>query len=250
MLVPWLGDVAPFALKHNSQLFPPPPPHLTGGRYAQEYDEVKALGRATNSSRTQEQTDLALFYSDNLIVQGERTLRGVAASIDDIGANGRLFALANMAAADAVISAWKAKRTYDFWRPITAIQQGDNDGNPNTVGDPTWVPFTVTPAYPEYSSGANNFTAALTRTLALLFGDKTTFTVTSTPVNQTKTYARFSDQAADMVEVRIYQGLHFRTADEVARNQGKRSADWAVSHYLRPTTWKGWLMWWQAVVGH
>ena len=80
MAVPWLGDVAPFALRRTAQLFPHPPPHLTSDRYTRDYNEVMALGRATNSSRTPEQTALALFYSDNLIVQGERTLRGVAAS--------------------------------------------------------------------------------------------------------------------------------------------------------------------------
>ncbi len=235
MQVPWLGSVTPFALKSADQLRPPPPPQLSSGKYARDYEEVQALGRATGSSRTQEQTDLALFYSVNLIAQGQQTLRGVAVSIDDIGDTGRLFALANMAAADAAIAAWNAKREFAFWRPITAIQEGENDGNPKTVGEPTWAPFLTTPAYPEYTSGANNFTSAFMRTLALLLGNRTAFTVTSgPPINQTKTYERFSDMARDMVDVRIYQGLHFRTADEVARIQGKRSADWAFSHFLRP----------------
>lgn len=235
MQVPWLGAVTPFALKHAGQLLPaPPPPHLSSGLYAREYNEVKALGRATNSSRTPEQTELALFYTDSLTAQGQRTLRGVAGTVDDIGANARLFALANMSAADAVISAWNAKRHYNLWRPITAIQEGDNDGNPMTAGDPTWVPFITTPAYPDYTSGANSFTGAFTHTLALLFGDKTTYVVTSTPVNQTKTYQRFSDQARDMVNVRIYQGLHFRSADVIARRMATRSANWAFSHFLRP----------------
>ena len=235
MLVPWLGAVVPFALKDASQLFPsPPPPSLTSDQYTQDYNETKALGRATNSSRTAEQTALALFYSDNLLVQGERALRGVGATVDSIGDNGRLFALANVSAADAIICVWNAKRTYNFWRPITAIQEGDNDGNPDTAGDPTWLPFIATPAYPEYSSGANGFTGAFTRTLALLFGDQTPYTLTSTPMNQTKTYERFSDQAQDMVDVRIYQGIHFRSADEVSRRIGRRSANWAFSHVLRP----------------
>jgi len=235
MAAPWLGEVLPFALKDSGKLLPsPPPPHLTSGHYARDYDEVKAFGRATNSSRTQEQTDLALFYSDNLIAQGERTLRGVADTIDSIGDNGRLFAVANMAAADAAISAWNDKRYYNFWRPITAIREGDNDGNQKTVGDPEWLPFLATPPYPEYTSGANNFTAAFMRTLELFFGDKTTFTVTSTPVNKSMTYERFSDMARDMVDVRIYQGIHFRSADVVARRQGEKSADWAFSHFLRP----------------
>jgi hypothetical protein len=250
MAVPWLGEVTPFSFEEHSPLFPPPP-SISSDRYTRDYDEVKALGRATNSSRTQAQTDLALFYTDNLIVQAERTLRGVAAGVNDIGANARLFALANMSAADTVIICWKNKRDYHTWRPITAIQQGDNDGNPDTVGDPTWVPMVTTPPYPEYFSGANSFTSAFTRTLALLFGDKKTFTVTSTPVNQTRTYQRFSDQLADMVDVRIYQGIHFRTADDVARIEGRRSADWTFTHALRPIhgTWRVWAQWWWLLVG-
>ena len=253
MAVPWLGDVASFAVP-SALLFPPPPPDLTSDRYTRDYDEVKALGRATGSSRTQEQTDLALFYSDNLIVQAQRTLRGVAATVDDVGANARLFALANMSAADTVIGAWKAKRFYHLWRPITAIREGENDGNPDTVGDPTWTPLLATPAYPEYDSGANSFTAAVTRTLALLLGDKKTFTVTSTPVNQSKTYQRFSDLADDMVRVRIYQGIHFRRADEIARIEGRRAADWAFVHSLRPlhgwTLWRLWAAWFAADETH
>jgi hypothetical protein len=235
MQAPWLGTVVPFALKDSGQLFPAPPPaHLTSGQYTQDYNEVKALGRATNSSRTPEQNALALFYTDNLIAQGQRMLRGVAGTLDNIGDTGRLFALANLSAADAVISAWNAKRSYNYWRPITAIQEGDNDGNPDTAGDPTWVPLVTTPAYPDYTSGANSVFGAFTRTCALLLGDKMTFTVTNVPRNETKTYERFSDLAADIVDVRIYQGIHFRLADVVARRLAKRSADWAVSHVLRP----------------
>jgi hypothetical protein len=237
MAAPWLGAVAPFTLKASDQLSAsPPPPHLGSGEYANDYEETKALGRAGSSSaRTPAQTALALFYSDNFLVLLERTLRGVAsANIDNLGDSARLFALANMAAADAIITAWHDKRFWNFWRPITAIQQGDNDGNPRTTGDSTWVPYLVTPPYADYTSGANNLTASITRTLELFFGDQTTFSVFSTPANTTKTYQRFSDMADDAVNVRIYQGIHFRSADEVARRQGTRAADWAFSHVLRP----------------
>jgi hypothetical protein len=240
MQVPWLGAVVPFALKDSGQLLPAPPPaHVTSGQYTLEYDEVKALGRATDSSRTPEQTALALFYSDSFFAQSQRVMRQVAGTFDHIGDTGRLFALAHVAAADAAIIAWNAKRSYNYWRPITAIQEGDNDGNPHTVGDPTWVPLATTPAYPEYTSGANSLVGAWTRTLALLLGDRTTFTITNVPRNETKIYERFSDWAADVVEVRIYQGIHFRSADVVARSTGKRSADWAVSHILRPLAGRG-----------
>jgi hypothetical protein len=235
MTTPWLGSVTPFTLKDSTQFrASPPPPHLTSGEYARDYNEVKALGRATGSARTQEQTDLAVFYSDNFVLLWQRTLRGIGATINSIGDNGRLFALANMAAADAVIGAWDNKRYWNFWRPITAIQEGGNDGDSQTEGDPSWLPFVPTPAYPTYTSGANNLTGSMTRTLEHLLGDKTTFSVFSTPANVTKTYHRFSDMAANVVDVRIYQGIHFRFDDTVARRTGTRAADWAVSHFLRP----------------
>ena len=236
MTTPWLGAVTPFTLKDSTQLrASPPPPHLGSGEYARDYNEVKALGSVGSTARTPAQTELALFYSDNFIAQWERTLRGIAGmNLNNIGDSARLFALANMAAADAIITAWDNKKYWNFWRPITAIQEGNNDGNPKTAGDATWLPLLPTPPYPDYTSGANNLTGAMTRTLARYFGDKMTFSVTSTPVGQTKTYQRFSDMADDVVDVRVYQGIHFRFADEVARRQGTHAADWAFSHFLRP----------------
>jgi hypothetical protein len=236
MAAPWLGDVAPFTLKDSKQLTASPPPtHLRSGEYANDYNEVKALGSVNSTVRTPAQTALSLFYSDNFLALWERTLRGIAtANINDIGDSALLFAMANMSAADAIITAWADKRHWNFWRPITAIREGDNDGNAKTDGDPNWLPYLVTPPYPDYTSGANNLTGAMTRTLELMFGDKTTFIVTSTPANTSKTYDRFSDMADDVVDVRIYQGIHFRSADQVARRQGTRAADWAFSHFLRP----------------
>ncbi len=236
MATPWLGAVTPFTLKDATQLrASPPPPSLGSGKYVHDYDEVKALGSVNSTARTQAQTDLGLFYSDNFLALWERTLRGISnTNINNIGDSARLFALANLSAADAIIAAWDGKRFFHFWRPITAIQQGDSDGNPKTAGDATWLPLIPTPPYPEFPSGANNLTGAMTRTLERFFGDKLTFSVFSTPVNKTKTYNRFSDMADDVVNVRIYQGIHFRTADEVARRHGTRVADLAFSHFLRP----------------
>jgi len=237
MAAPWLGAVTPFTIKDATQFRSPPPPSLDSGKYVREYDEVKALGSINSTARTKAQTDLANFYTDNFLALWERTLRGIAnTNINNIGDSARLFALANLAAADAIIAAWDGKRFYHFWRPITAIREGDNDGNPETAGDTTWLPqiATFTPPYPEYPSGANSLTGAMTRTLERFFGDRMTFSVMSAFVNQTKTYHRFSDMADDVVNVRIYQGIHFRSADEVARRHGKRVADLAFRHFLRP----------------
>ena len=122
---PWLGSVRPFTLKDSSQLSAsPPPPHLGSGKYAQDYNEVKALGSLNSTERTVAQTALANFYASNLIDMWQRTLRGIVASGTDTGAHARLFALANMAAADAIITSWHDKRFWNFWRPLTAIQEG------------------------------------------------------------------------------------------------------------------------------
>ncbi len=126
-----------------------------------------------------------------------------------------------------------------FWRPITAIQEGNNDGNPRTAGDPTWLPLIINPPYPDHTSGANCITAAATRALALFFGtDYMTFSVTTTNTGptmaDTRTYSLFSDAAQDVVDARIYEGIHFRFADEAARKQGKQVAGRASRNFLRP----------------
>ena len=117
-------------------------------------------------------------------------------------------------------------------------REGDNDGNPRTVGDPNWQPLINSPNYPDYTSGANNVTAAMTRTLARFFGrDRVTFEVSSAAplaIQKTRTYHRFSDAAQDVVDARVYLGIHFRFADIAARTQGNRVADWAFEHFLLP----------------
>jgi len=238
MLAPWFGDVEPFALRPKDNLLPePPPPNLKSGNYARAYNEVKSFGARTNSLRSQEQTDLAIFYSGNFLIQLNGVVRNVASTnLNDIGDSARLLALANVAAADALISTWHNKRLYAFWRPSTAIAEGDNDGNHNTDGDPTWLPFFNDPPYPDYTSGANSFTGAVMRTLRRFFEDDfIMFTVTTTVAGvPPRTYTRFSDMSDDVVEARILMGIHFRFADTVARRQGFQSADWAFSHILRP----------------
>ena len=238
MSAPWMGEVTPFALNDvNGLLHEPGPPHLGSGRYTRDYDEVKALGARFGSARTAAQTSLATFYSGNFFAQMNTIARSVAlARLSDIGDTARLLALANVSAADALIVSWNNKRAYNVWRPSTAIFEGDYDDNPWTVGDPTWLPLFNDPPYPDYTSGANSITSAFMRTLALFFDDDAyTFTVTTTVAGQgTRLYGHFSAVADDVVDARIYMGIHFRFADEVARRQGKQAANWAFSHVLRP----------------
>ena len=239
MMTPWLGTVLPFTLKSGDQFRAKEPPPLHSAEYAKDYNEVKALGARANSTRTPEQTQLAYFYAGNNFILWNRALRDIAAAhTKKIGDNARLLALGTLASADAVITAWDGKRHYDYWRPITAIREGENDSNAQTAGDPTWEPLLNTPPYPEYPSGANNVVGALTRTLELVFGtDQMTFTVFSEhPLAdpKTRTYHRFSALAQDTVEVRIYHGVHFRSADEEARQQGRSVAEWVFGHFLQP----------------
>jgi hypothetical protein len=239
MATPWLAHSDPFTLTSSARFRAAPPPAMTSEQYRKDYEEVKAYGASKNSSRSPAQTDLAYFYSENFFAQWNRALRGIANSQRlRTGDTARLFALANLATADALMSAWESKLHYAFWRPVTAIQEGDNDANPHTVGDPTWQPLINTPNYPDYTSGANVVTGAMTRTLARFFGrDKMTFEVTSLAplaVQKSRIYNRFSDAARDVVDARIYLGIHFRFADTAARTQGSRVADWAFDHFLLP----------------
>jgi hypothetical protein len=240
----FLAVTAPFVLNRPSQFRPPRQPPLSSVAYAREYNEVKRLGAKNDTAwttvgRTAEQTDLANFWLTNPFHAWHATVRSIAeAHLTDVGDTARLFALVSLASADAGISCFESKFHYNFWRPETAIREGDNDGNPGTAGDPDWLSFIPSPPYPDHSSGANNLSGSITRMLALYFGsDEFEFSITSsTPgllVNP-RSYHRFSDAAREVVDVRVYHGVHFRTADAEARRQGGRVAHWVFKKSLRP----------------
>ena len=244
MLAPWMADTVPFTFTNSARFRPRPPPAVTSERYTREYNEVKSLGAFASTAltilaRTPEQTDIAYFYSENAISQWNRALRAIANThLSNVGDSARLFALANLAMADSLITAWNTKKFYYNWRPLTAIREGDRDGNPDTAGDPDWQPLINNPNYPDYISGANSIAGSMSRTLQLFFGtDDMTFNITSVApkaIIKTRTYRHFSDAAQDVVNARIYLGIHFRTADEVARTQSRRVARWVFSHTLLP----------------
>ena len=232
----WMGTVKPFSIQSGSQFRANPPPALTSEQYAKDYNEVKAVGAKASTTRTPEQTELAHFYnSAHLCLTFQGVARDAAvANVKDIDDSSRLMLLATMSIADALITSWDSKRHYGLWRPSTAIHEGENDGNPATAGDPAWQAFLPDPPYSDYTSGANAVTAAITRSLANFFGkDDMTFTVKSESpeaTQKTRTYSKFSDMTVDMVNVRIWQGIHFRFADVVGRDQGILVADWVFKH--------------------
>jgi hypothetical protein len=244
MAAPWLGNVTPFFITRPSQFRSEPAPDLTSNEYARHYNEVKEIGALNSAVRTPEQTDMAQFYAGNTPVIWNRGLREIAAVHgDDIADTSRMFALVNLAVADALITSWNDKTHYVFWRPITAIREGNTDGNPLTEADPSWQPLITTPNYPDHTSGANAFASTVTHMLEHYFGtDQMTFSITTTntgpTVNDTRTYNRFSDAAEDVVNARIYAGIHFRFADTAAWKQGKQIADWAFKNFMRPRTKK------------
>jgi hypothetical protein len=240
MAAEFLAFMKPFVLTSPDQFRPAQgPPALTSGKYTKDYNEVKRLGGDVNSDRTQAQTDLATFFNMNFLTQFNLALRDIAnAHITDIADSARLFALADLAMADAGITAWDSKRHFVYWRPVTAIQLGDTDGNAKTDPDVNWHPYINTPPYPEYTSGANNVSGSTTKILELFFqtNDFTFELKSNNPqaVPPSRTYTRFTDLADDVLEVRILQGIHFRTADVLGRKQGRHVAKYVFKHALKP----------------
>ena len=233
MGVSWMATTKPFTVRHSSQFFAPGPPRITSRHYTRDYNEVKAFGRNEGSSRTPEQTAIAMFHSGNTLVLWNQTLRSLADQyITNVGDSARLFALVNMAMADAAMTAWQAKIQYNVWRPITAIQLGDSDGNRSTVGDPTWQSLFPAPNYPDYTSGANSLSGAATEMLRLFFRtDRVNFSMIGATTN--RFFTRFSDVAKEVIDARMYMGIHFRFADTAARSSAMRVARWAYKYYLR-----------------
>jgi hypothetical protein len=240
----WLPTVTPFTLNSPTQFRAVKPPVLTSARYFHEYEEVRALGAFEGSTRSPTETDFAYFFATAYLVNWNQVAREVAGTrVHHIADSARLFALLGLSLADAVITAWDSKLYYNLWRPVTAIQEGDNDGNAKTVGDPNWTPLINTPNYPAYISGASTVTGAATRALARFFGsDHVPFTFRTTnavATQRARDYSRFSDAAADVVLARILEGIHFRSDDVVGVQQGRHIATWVFNHFLRPVNDSG-----------
>jgi hypothetical protein len=237
MVDPWLGFVTPLLVHSPTQFAPPERPALTSARYARDFNEVKALGSATSTVRTPAQTDTALFYSGLANVQLQAMLRDQVTVRDlDIVDAARMFAAADMSAADTIISVWYTKYVDGFWRPSTAIHLADTDGNPATDPDPSWMPLRPDPAYPEYPSGYNGFAAAVTGALEKVFHTRQLdLTVISTAVPDVQRhYQTGRALRQDVVDGRMWLGVHFRFADTAARDMGLRLTDWTLDRYFQP----------------
>ena len=235
-LLPQWGFVTPFAMSSSSQFRPPGPPSLDSEQYAADYNEVKELGAAVGSTRTEEQTLIALFWADgagtetppghwNSIAQTIAATRG-----DTLEENARLFALLNIAMADAAICAWDAKYTFDFWRPVTAINFAEPQLN--------WMSFIVTPPFPDYVSGHSTFSGAAATVLAFFYDtDNLPFTTGSDFLPGVyRSFATPLDAAAEAAESRLYGGIHFRSANEDGLLAGINIGQWIGTRYLKPVS--------------
>jgi hypothetical protein len=238
----WKPDFSvarPFMLDSVSQFRSPPPPGLTSAEYAASFNEVKKIGVRNSQYRTKDQTSIAHWWAEfgehcwnriGRITAKKRQLPLMEAN--------RMFALLNMNLYDLYLASFESKYHYDTWRPITAIIQGESDGNSDTAGQPDWEPEMVTPPWPEYPSAHASVGAAGAEIVSEIFGTpKISFTmesVTALADARMRTYHDLREAARDCAESRILNGYHFRFATEEGAAQGRKLAQYALSHFLAP----------------
>ena len=231
----WLKDVRPFVLRDPDRFRGRPPLRLRSRAYAADFNEVKAVGRATGSTRTPDQTAAAEYWgTTNATATMASIARSVASSQGGtLADHARLLARVYTNAADALIVTWRDKAEYSFWRPFTAIREAASDRNHATKADPDWTSLISNPPYPEHPSGLATFGSAVAYTMQHFYGrDRATFTGT-TPGSVTRQFTSFSQLVADIVEARIWSGIHFRFADEEAARIGRKVAHWGNRHAFR-----------------
>lgn len=239
LAAPHWRAVTPFALRTPDQFRVAPPPALTSAEYAAAFNEVKAAGsNAADAKRSREQTQYAAYWYEFSDIGWNRIARVVARDKkQDLWQRARTFALLNAAMADGYIAGWDAKMHYDFWRPVTAIRQADQDGNPVTAADATWTPLLTTPPVQDYPSTHSVLGAAAAVVLAHAFGDRTTFTTaspTALPEAPVRSFASFSAAAKENADSRVRAGIHFRFATDAGLALGERIGEYAVKTLLAP----------------
>jgi hypothetical protein len=242
---PLWGNVDPFVLVSPSQFRSPPPYHapsnaaaVATAAYAADVNEVQAKGALVGSTRTSEESEIAKFWEENSPLGWNRIARTVAQKRDqDAWELARLFALLQLAEADAYLASLETKYYYDFWRPYTAIRMAALDGNPGTTADPNWLPFDpVTPPVPDYNSAHSAAGGAARAVLSRFFRtDYVHFNQTRTSLpGVARHYSSFTEAANENGESRVLIGFHFRHAVTEGRIQGERVGQWVFDHALQP----------------
>jgi hypothetical protein len=240
---PWVGGVKPFLMQSSSQFRSAGPLALTSSAYAAEFNEVKALGGdgvVTPSARTATQTYIAKWWQSNPVASWNDVARQLIVRNNlDAADSARLLAMENLAAADAAINTWNDKYHFSFWRPFQAIRRAADDGNPATSPDLTWTPLLTAP-YPEHPSGHLGEDSSHTSVLRMFFGNVPAggYQITSVFVNPggpaTRSFSSFDQALNEIVEARIWAGLHFRNADVQAVQLGTNVANFAAANYFEP----------------
>jgi hypothetical protein len=237
-LLPGWGQVTPFGIECGAQFRSSPPPAIHTGKYARDYNEVKAVGAVDSTVRPQDRTNVARFYAVVLVlpVWNDAARQASAAQGKTLSENARIFAVLAMAICDGLISSMETKFHYNYWRPVTAIRAGETDGNDKTDPDPAWLPLVVTPPFPSYpsnhASGSNSARAVLDR----VYGkDGHDVTLTSPLVpGVVLNYTAWEQITDDIDDARIYGGIHFRFDQEAGSRQGRQVGKYILRNHLRP----------------
>jgi hypothetical protein len=238
-LFPQYAHAKPWGLKNADQFRPGPPPQLTSAVYARDYNEIKELGGSKSTKRTQQQTDAVKFWTQtNFGPSWHEAARQLSARKSlSLADNARLFALLSMGIADSFITDWDAKFYYNFWRPVTAIRNGDTDGNDATERDAGWTPLNVTPMHPEYPSQAAIQAGTAAEVLETVFGTGTVPAFTATDTADARLQRQFTSigqMAEEQRMVRIWGGIHFRNTVEVSDQMGRKVAAYLISNDMTP----------------
>jgi PAP2 superfamily len=225
----WVKDVTPFLIDDPGRFGSGGPNPLGGRRYAREFNEVKLLGAVGSERRSDDQTDAARFWMEGPAIW-TRVTRQLASGLSPAD-GARLYARLYLPASDAVIACWQDKARWLFWRPVTAIHAADRDGNPHTEADRDWAPLINNPPYPDHPSGLACVSSAMAGSLADFFGtDRVAFSERSESSNTTRRFSGFSDAVREVVDARVWSGIHFRTADEDGARIGAAVARYWQQH--------------------
>jgi hypothetical protein len=229
----------PWALTGPDQFRPGPPPQLSSALYARDYNETRTLGGAKSTARTPAQTDAVKFWTQaNLGPAWQAAARQLSAAKEvGLAENARLFALLNMGVANTFITDWDAKFTYNFWRPVTAIRNGDMDGNDATERDPAWTPLNDTPMHPEYPSQAAIISGVAVGVLESMFGPNPAIPFTTADLfdpNLKRQFNNIAELDKEHRNVRVWGGIHFRNSLDVGYDMGRKIAVYLVDNSLKP----------------
>jgi hypothetical protein len=230
--------VTPFGISSASDFLLDPPPSVTSYRYAKTYNEVMTVGSLNSTQRPPDRANVALFYGASSPTQvfNQAAEQVALEHHHSLSRNARDLALINMAMSDSLVASFLNKYHFNFWRPETAIQAGDTDGNPKTVGDPSWAPFIVTPCFPSYPSNHGSAGNGAAEVLRRLYGeDGHSITLTNPAVpNITLQYTSFKQITDDISDARVYGGIHFRTDQVAGEHLGRAVGKTVYEHNLRP----------------